>query len=385
LEFTGLPAAFCCHQTRFDVDAVELGFDHEDAAQPEGQTLTTGDKTSTLPLRRAVANLLRLANWNVKDAELLVVGRNPENAPFLLDAAVRRVVEAVVATEQGWPIAGDIKLERIPDDNPLKFDLARIAKLAQPPKALALLPDGNFPPSFDREAFPRDVGAVKGFLQELVERFGVNLLGDGPAERAAAVRPQATPKPEPPRPEPKPEPKPSKAPVQIHPRTPAAKPRTNDGQRPSPVVVPNTRASDTIEADPHAVAGRSPLAVAPARASLTSAAFWALMDRWNVPDLAALEMIGHAGGLSKKGTRPRFKLAGDEADRVRRLVEIADALSALGLDPKDWLNKPVRAAPFKGATLIEYLTRNGLEGVREVSRYILRNGLKLSMAGTPRS
>ena len=348
--------------------------------------MSTGDEASTLPLRLAVANLLRLASWNLKDADLLLVGRNPWNAPFLIDAAVRRVVEAVVATEQGWPIAAkDSDLDRVPDDNPLKPALVRIVKLAQSPKPLALLPDGSLPPASDREAFRRDVGAVRGFLQDLVERCGVDLLGDEPAERAAPVRPQAAPKPEPARPKPKseaqPEPTPSISPQKAHARTTAAKGGSDD-VRPPRIVVPDTRESSAVEAGPHEVAGRTPIAVAPARASLTSAAFWTLMDRWSVPDLVALEMIGHAGGLSKTGTRPRFKLANDEAERVRRLVEIDDALSALGLDAKDWLNKPVKAAPFKGATLISYLTHHGLDGARETSRYILRNGLRLSMAGT---
>ena len=128
------------------------------------------DEKATLPLRRAVANLLRLASWNVKDAELLLVGRNPENAPFLIAAAVHRVVEAVAGTEHGWPVAAkDIDLEQIPDDNALKLGLARIVKLAQPPKPLALLPDGTIPQTFDRETFRQDVAAVKKLLHDCVE------------------------------------------------------------------------------------------------------------------------------------------------------------------------------------------------------------------------
>jgi hypothetical protein len=346
--------------------------------------LSKVDDKATLPLRRAVANLLRLASWNVKDAELLLVGRNPENAPLLIATAVHRLMEAVAGTEHGWPVAAkDNDLDQIPDDNALKPGLARIVKLAQPPKPLALLPDGTIPPTFDRETFRQDVTAVKKLLHDCVERFGVDLLGDGPAERAAPVRPQAAPKPEPPkqRPKPQPEATPSKA-QQDHPRVSGAKPPKDNKPHPA-VSIPDARAPRPVEAERRAVEGRSPMEVALTGASLTSTAFWALMDQWNVPDLAALQMIGHAGGLSKKGTRPRFKLLGEEADMVRRLVEIDEALSALELDPEDWLNKPVKAPPFKGATVLDYLTHNGLEGARETSRYILKNGLKLSVSGAP--
>ena len=106
------------------------------------------------------------------------------------------------------------------------------------------------------------------------------------------------------------------------------------------------------------------------------------MDRWAIPDLPALRLIGHSGGLSKKGTRPRFKLAGEEADMAKLLFEIDQAISNLGLDPKAWVNKPIKIAPFEGGTPLSYLSRNRLQGTQQVSRYILKNGLKLSMGGS---
>jgi hypothetical protein len=346
--------------------------------------VTTREKKSTDPLDRAVANLLRLASWNVKDAELLSAGRNPENAPFLMQWAVHRVVEAVVATEHGWPMSAEpIHLGHIPDENPLKLALARVANLAQPPKPLALLPDGDIPREFDREAFRRDVAAVRSLLQDLAKRFSVDLLGNEPAEQAAPVRPEAAPQPDPPKARQKPQAV-AKTPAspESQSRVSPATPPKEEIPRPS-ISVPDTRAARRIETEPHEVDGRSPIDVAPSRAGLTSAAFWTLMDRWNVPDFAALELIGHPGGLSKKGTRPRFKLAGEEAEMVKLLVEIDQALSSLGLDPEHWLKKPVRAAPFEGATVIAYLTHNGLKGVRDTSRYILKNGLKFSMTALP--
>ncbi len=104
------------------------------------------------------------------------------------------------------------------------------------------------------------------------------------------------------------------------------------------------------------------------------------MDRWDDPDLFALDLIGHRGGLSKKGTPPRFKLIVEEVERVKLLFEIDQAISSLRLDPKNWMNKTIKGAPFEGAKPIYYLTKYGLEGVIATSRYLLKNGLQLSMS-----
>ncbi len=50
-----------------------------------------------------MANLLRLADSDLKDAELLSLGRKPGNAPALARLGIERLVGAVVATETGWP------------------------------------------------------------------------------------------------------------------------------------------------------------------------------------------------------------------------------------------------------------------------------------------
>jgi hypothetical protein len=69
-------------------------------------------------LNRAVAGLLRLASSDMKDAELLLAGRNPENAPLLLNIGVGRMLEAIVATEHGWPIKDkSCDLRHIPNEN----------------------------------------------------------------------------------------------------------------------------------------------------------------------------------------------------------------------------------------------------------------------------
>ncbi len=103
------------------------------------------------------------------------------------------------------------------------------------------------------------------------------------------------------------------------------------------------------------------------------------MERWKIPDPAALEFIGHPGGLTKKGTRPRFQLRGDEIDMLAGLQEIDAALAPLKLVPATWVHDPVAEAPFGGATPLAYMTRERMPGVREALRFILRHGLRMSM------
>jgi hypothetical protein len=289
------------------------------------------------------------------------------------------MIEAIIATEQGWPVDPlAIEVRKIPNENPTKLSLARVSKLARRPNAVALLPNGSVPKTFDDEAFRSSAVAVREILLELAGRFDVDLLGDRPAKQAKAIRlvPKATPPV-----------------VNEKPRELAKSVRSEIQKQPKPVqskLLPNQSRgpipiSDT-GARPSAAASReerrrSPILVSPARPSVTSAAFWKLMDRWDVPDLDALALIGHRGGLSKKGTRPRFKLNGEEGERVKSLFEIDQAISSLRLDPKNWMNKPIKAGPFEGAKPIFYLKKFGPKGVIAASRYLLKNGLRLSMSG----
>jgi hypothetical protein len=336
------------------------------------------DVDPTKPLSRAVASLIRLASWNANDADLLSAGRHPGNASILIRWAVERLVEAVVASEVGWPIADKVpSIGQLPDENPLKLGLARVAKLAQSPSRLDVHPDGGLEQTFDSGSFRRDLAAVRELIQDLSNRFGVDLSGEGPADHAKPLR-QPPAKPQ--------KPEQDNRPVRVaaasskdHSSPTVVKPQTAKGPS-RPIALQDTRQKPQETTNTRKVEGRSPIEVAPGGAKLTSSAFWALMDRWQIPDVAALELIGHDGGLSKKGTRPRFKLLGEEVEMVKLLLEIDSTLSTLDLDPETWLGKSIKDAPFQGATLLSYLTANGFKGARETSRYILKNGLRLSMS-----
>jgi hypothetical protein len=108
----------------------------------------------------------------------------------------------------------------------------------------------------------------------------------------------------------------------------------------------------------------------------TSAEFWALADRWKLSDLEALALIGHTGGMTKKGTRPRFKVAGQEAKLFGQIREIDAALSPLIGDAAAWIRQSVKEVPFRGQIAVAYITRHGVDGAREVARIVLMTGLR---------
>jgi hypothetical protein len=339
------------------------------------------DPQTKLAVNRAVANLLRIAEADLKDADLLSSGRNPGNAPALVHLAVARLVQAVIASERGWPVGSDGSddLDLVPDENPLKPMLVSATRSRPSSGPPAVLKDGSAPVLPDRQKLREGILAARALLKNLAARFEVDLFGDGIAGRAAPIRP-----------EPAPMPKPAPAAIKaVPPRAPVAArlqqavpPERTKQQLPQPVTLSPGPPKRPPPSEPDDIEGRTPIETKSAPNSTASTSFWLLMDRWSIPDIAALELIGHPGGLTKKGTRPRFKLVGQEVDMLRGLLEIDAALMPLQLDPRDWLNQPLKAEPFGGATPIVYLTRTHLKGIRDTIRYILQNGLELSMSAS---
>ena len=344
-----------------------------------------------------MANLLRLADADLKDAELLSSGRHPGNAPALLQLVSERLLHAVLATEHGWPLA-DPKPEpsRIPSENPMREAISSLVSAGQSSRSPAVSEDGSLPAPPDAQELRANVLAARAMLKKLAATFEVDLFGVGIAGKISPARPAFVPKPKPApkaakvaaKPEPKPKPEqPTPALVPIRPIRQKAVPRaaasaespSNDVETRPLKILPSVPKSIPAP-DMHEVEGRASVEVKQEPTSMASTPFWTLMDRWSMSDLAALDLIGHPGGLTKKGTRPRFKLVGEEAALLRSFQEIDSALRPLGLEPKIWLHQPVAAAPFNGATPAVYLTRWRKQGVQDTLRFILQHGLRLSMS-----
>ena len=67
------------------------------------------------------------------------------------------------------------------------------------------------------------------------------------------------------------------------------------------------------------------------RSVLTSAQFWALMDRWNVPTDRALTLIGYEGRCLREPGRPKFQMSEEQAKVLSCLLEIDLTLAVTGL------------------------------------------------------
>src|SRR4051812_35439214 len=67
------------------------------------------------------------------------------------------------------------------------------------------------------------------------------------------------------------------------------------------------------------------------RSVLTSARFWTLMDRWNVPTDRALSLIGYGGRRVCEQVRPMFQMSEEQAKVLSCLLEIDLTLTMTGL------------------------------------------------------
>ena len=65
--------------------------------------------------------------------------------------------------------------------------------------------------------------------------------------------------------------------------------------------------------------------------TMTSRAFWQAVDRLQIPDADALELIGYPGKIGSSGKRPRFRLTTHQTRLAGYLPEIEAALEIAGL------------------------------------------------------
>ena len=102
------------------------------------------------------------------------------------------------------------------------------------------------------------------------------------------------------------------------------------------------------------------------------------MDRWHVPDEAALRLIA-GPPLTSKGRRPRFRLTGEQVERFAFLSEIdrhaADMFGEAGI----WLTRSNRAPPFSGRTPLEHMLHNGRAGIADVLRFLELQSFRKSL------
>jgi hypothetical protein len=111
--------------------------------------------------------------------------------------------------------------------------------------------------------------------------------------------------------------------------------------------------------------------------SVTGAAFWELMDRWEVPNEPALRLIA-GPPLTGTGKRPRFRLTGEQAERFILLREIDRHVGAIFGTAASWLAGPNPPA-FSGHTPLEHMLRNGRPGIADVLHFLELQAFKASL------
>jgi hypothetical protein len=326
-------------------------------------------------LRFAVANLLRIARSELDDARVVLERGSQRNALVLTGQALAHIGVTLAASEHGWPLEEwNAGLRAVPEANPLQPDLVEVDALVRQDLSLAVQADGQLAPNPDPSHVVQACDQATAILETVAKTCGVDLGGTGPARHVAPIRPKPTRTP------PKPAQKLQHAPPDNKPgpRTDRATPHRKAPvvQKPLPKRPEASRRKAQAETtvvrwpmdqpalklpkipvDPKATApgfAADPRPMEPVRLNhhapdVSSTAFWSLMDRWKVDDLAALKVIGHPGGLTKKGTRPRFRIMGPEAALFSYLRAIDTALQPMQSNPADWIRQPIKEVPFSGS------------------------------------
>jgi len=352
------------------------------------------------------------------DARLVLRRGQTRNAAALGGSALAGLIHAVAASEQGWPVE-NVDTRDIPTDNPLQAELVAMEALLDDAADQRVQPDGRAEEAPDADDIADALNRLEEAFETAVSQFGVDIVGIGPATNAEPIRPTEE---HPPSPEPEgpavevevalsddqpprrkadvvsarpPQRRRRQLPLSGGPetdheaRTPQA-PNVVDDSPPfqsrrsgwaSPSVADagsqhREPAESEASEDTPAMQSGPALSVPGKPRDYTSTVFWALMDRWKLSDAEALNLIGHSSGLTKKGTRPRFKVAGKQAQLFGHLREIDAALSPLVKDSGAWMHKPLKEAPLSGTTPLAYITQRGIEGARSVERAILMAGLQ---------
>jgi len=262
-------------------------------------------------------DLLKQAKESLDDARLLAEHRR-RNEGVLTRLALHQALQAI-SISQGLDANDDLRLDtllkRVPDDHPQS---GMVTKL--------------------RSENAQTIAAVAGLVEALCR----------------------------PKPKPATRPKPTPPPIE------------NDADE---APEPDEPERDELDLSASTALGTSPQGHGRAEpaSSFPSAAFWSLMDQWGIEDLDALALVGHEGGLTRKGTRPRFRLQGAEAHRYAALRALDTALSTLGQEPTHFLHTKQTRAPFNGNTPLALLHRDGADGARSLIRDLTRQGLQAGL------
>jgi hypothetical protein len=102
---------------------------------------------------------------------------------------------------------------------------------------------------------------------------------------------------------------------------------------------------------------------------MSSSDFWRIVDRLQIPDAEALELIGYPGKAGRAGQRPRFRLSSRQTRLASYLPEVEAALRAIG-ESSAWLKRKNKAPPFGGRAPLEWMAEQNGQGVAKVLQFL---------------
>ena len=136
--------------------------------------------------RETIANALRLSNGCLKDAELLA-SAGSRNAAYMAEQALEQAIRAIATSEGVHIMRSDAHqldkiIRNLPDENPTKSDLAKLAWLeAYATTFRYTSPAGRIPRSPDA-AKPKDaLAGIKSLIDRLSGHFGVDIGNESEA------------------------------------------------------------------------------------------------------------------------------------------------------------------------------------------------------------
>ncbi|MFC3127143.1 hypothetical protein ACFOD4_18910 [Pseudoroseomonas globiformis] len=305
-----------------------------------------GQENAPLTLRRAIGNLLRLAEADLRDAQVLAENDATSNALMLVGSAAAWMGRVLTVSATGRYEAEDNSAPDLPGSGPMAVRLRGIAEESAPQPRL--LEDGSLRRAPASKGVCGTIERGRTLLLELCRKLDVDLQSRRPAGRTALRQDE-----------------PSEGGSS---REVASSKGT---RRPDSTASPRERPRDAPPRTPAEQPRRVP--------GLTSKTFWDLMNRWKVPDDRALGLLGKGRGLTAEGRQPRFKLSPAEADMLLALQNIDASLTALAQEPCRWVATPLPAAPFRRSKPLDWMIRRGLVGVRELSQHLLQATLAASV------
>lgn len=152
-------------------------------------------RSASEPVNLHIANYLRLADRDLKDAHLLQTDGS-RNASYHLEQAAEKVLLALLTSEHVHVEIKDthrldVLADKLPGDHPLRANLGQLAFLSTYATAFRYPKTaGRLPPPLPPERFSPSAAALRQLIDRVARHFGVDLAAGErvPADNVGPMR-----------------------------------------------------------------------------------------------------------------------------------------------------------------------------------------------------